>query len=106
MISKYFLPFYRLSFNFVDNVLWCTNFLHFDEDELAFCCGSHAGENCHVEIAERMLKKIGLNENYLKCGIHEPLSRTMQNLMLIKGEKSRRRARKADRNAPPLRNHK
>ena len=56
--------------------------------ELAFCSGSHAGENCHVEIAKEILNKLRLNESYLKCGIHAPLSRTMQDKMLLNGEKT------------------
>ena len=57
------------------------------EEELALCCGSHAGEDCHIEVARSILDKIGLDESYLKCGIHAPLSRTMQDKMLLKGEK-------------------
>lgn len=58
-------------------------------EELALICGSHAGEDCHIEIAKKLLDKFGLDENHLKCGIHTPLSRTMQDKMLIKGEKAR-----------------
>ena len=58
------------------------------EEEFALICGSHAGEDCHVEIAEKLLKRFGLDESYLKCGIHSPLSRTMQDKMLIKGEEA------------------
>lgn len=58
-----------------------------EEDELALICGSHAGEDCHIEIARRILKRFDIAENLLKCGIHAPLSRTMQNKMLINGEK-------------------
>lgn len=54
--------------------------------ELAFCSGSHAGEDCHIETAKKILKKIGLDESYLKCGIHPPLSRSMQDKMLIEGK--------------------
>ena len=57
-------------------------------EELALICGSHAGEDCHIKIAQRLLEKFGLDESYLKCGIHEPLSRSMQDKMLIKGEKA------------------
>lgn len=56
--------------------------------ELAFICASHAGEDCHIETGLEILNKIGLDENYLKCGVHEPLSRTMQDKMLIMGTKS------------------
>ena len=58
-----------------------------NDKELALCCGSHAGEECHVEIAKNMINKLGLNQNCLKCGVHMPLSRTMQDKMHIKGEK-------------------
>ncbi len=55
-------------------------------EELAFCCGSHAGEDVHIEIANNLLKKFGLKESDLKCGIHSPLSRTMQDKMLLRGQ--------------------
>lgn len=55
-------------------------------EELAFCSGSHAGEDCHIEIAKKIINKFDLNVNMLKCGVHVPLSRSMQNKMLIKGE--------------------
>lgn len=61
--------------------------LDFTPEEIAFCSGSHAGEDCHVEIANRLLKKIGLDESYLKCGVHTPLSRSMQDKMLLNGVK-------------------
>lgn len=61
--------------------------LDFSPEELAFCSGSHAGEECHVEVANRILRKLNLDESFLKCGIHPPLSRTMQDKMLLKGEK-------------------
>ena len=57
-----------------------------EERELALICGSHAGEECHIELAQNLLKKFGLNKNQLKCGIHSPLSRTMQDKMLLEGK--------------------
>ena len=57
------------------------------EKELALCCGSHAGEECHIETARKLLDKFKINEKYLKCGIHAPLSRSMQDKMLLNGEK-------------------
>ena len=61
--------------------------IDFTPKELAFCSGSHAGEECHIETAKGILKKLDLGESYLKCGVHAPLSRTMQDKMLLKGEK-------------------
>jgi L-asparaginase II len=58
-----------------------------DDKELALVCGSHAGEECHIEIARALLRKFEISENILKCGIHAPLSKSMQDKMLLKGEK-------------------
>ena len=56
------------------------------EEELALCCGSHAGEECHIRVAREILKKYNIDEKLLKCGIHPPLSRSMQDGMLLRGE--------------------
>lgn len=55
-------------------------------EELAFCSSSHAGEDCHIKVATRLLKKLYLKEEMLKCGIHPPLSKGMQNLMIVRGD--------------------
>ena len=57
------------------------------EEEIALCCASHAGEKQHVQIGEGLLKKIGLDRSYLKCGMHSPLSKTRQTEMLLNNEK-------------------
>ena len=46
----------------------------FTDQEIAIACGSHSGEAIHVETVQSMLKKIGLGEDSLKCGVHEPFS--------------------------------
>ncbi|MFN2576462.1 MAG: asparaginase [Pyrinomonadaceae bacterium] len=46
----------------------------FSEKEVAISCGSHNGEPMHVETVRSMLRKIGLDETALKCGVHEPYS--------------------------------
>jgi L-asparaginase II len=46
----------------------------FTDQEIAIACGSHSGEPIHVETVQSMLKKIGLGEDALKCGVHEPFS--------------------------------
>ena len=55
-------------------------------EEIAFCCASHAGEKVHTDIAKKLLAKIGLDENFLKCGLHKPLSKTRQTEMLLNNE--------------------
>ncbi|HLV10035.1 MAG TPA: asparaginase [Halanaerobiales bacterium] len=42
------------------------------EQELAVISSSHSGEEEHIKIVRGILKKIGLTENDLKCGIHPP----------------------------------
>lgn len=46
----------------------------FTDQEIAIACGSHSGEPTHVETVQSMLKKVGLGEDALKCGMHEPFS--------------------------------
>lgn len=46
--------------------------LGFTDEELALCCGSHAGEPRHVAVAESMLRKIGADGEMLACGVHPP----------------------------------
>lgn len=46
----------------------------FTEKEIALACGSHSGEPMHVETAQAMLGKIGIDKSALKCGAHEPFS--------------------------------
>src|SRR5438105_10144054 len=46
----------------------------FTTQDIAIACGSHSGEPAHVETASSMLRKIGLDESALKCGVHVPFS--------------------------------
>ncbi len=46
----------------------------FTVQEIAIACGSHSGEPIHVETVRSMLRKIGIDERALKCGVHEPFS--------------------------------
>lgn len=62
--------------------------IELEEDELALICGSHAGEDCHIEVAQRLLNKFKIDKTLLRCGIHAPLSRSMQDKMLMRGEKA------------------
>src|SRR3954470_22008026 len=44
--------------------------------ELALACARHGGEPAHVEVAQRMLVRSGLDASALECGTHWPLSQT------------------------------
>ncbi len=48
--------------------------LGLSEEELALCCASHSGEARHVAVAAGLLEKIGVTEDALACGPHEPFS--------------------------------
>lgn len=61
-------------------------FYDMSEEEIAVCCASHSGEKIHTDLIKGLLNKIGLNENYLKCCIHKPLSKTYQENMIKTGE--------------------
>lgn len=62
------------------------NKIDLEPDELALCCASHAGEDCHLKVAQKMLKKLKIKEEFLKCGTHAPLSKSMQNKMIVRGD--------------------
>ena len=44
----------------------------FTPREIAVACGSHSGQDVHAETVAGMLRKIGLGEDALRCGVHEP----------------------------------
>jgi L-asparaginase II len=58
----------------------------FTDDEIALACGSHSGENFHVETTAKMLKKCGLSEQDLRCGSHLPFNESVANAMIKSGE--------------------
>ena len=55
------------------------------EKELALMCGSHCGEDFHTEAVVSILKKAGLDESFLQCGIHYPLAADMENKFKAEG---------------------
>ncbi len=63
------------------------NAFGFTEDEIAMACASHSGEKIHVEIAARMLAKVGLSESDLRCGAHLPFYEPEAHRMIAAGEK-------------------
>jgi len=55
-------------------------------EELALCCGSHNGEQVHLQGVRNMLSRAGLTEAALECGPHLPLARTEAEQLLRRGE--------------------
>ena len=60
--------------------------LDFTSEEIAICCASHAGEDCHVELAKKLLDKVGIDESKLRCGIHAPISKTANENLIRSGQ--------------------
>lgn len=61
-------------------------FYNFSLEEITVCCASHAGEQCHIDLVKGILNKIGLDESYLKCGLHKPISKTEKNKLLLENK--------------------
>ncbi len=55
---------------------------NFTLKELAVCCASHTGSDEHTNTVKSILNKIGLEENDLQCGIHEPLDTETKNSLI------------------------
>lgn len=59
------------------------------EDELAVACASHSGEKIHVEAVRSLLAKAGLDESYLACGAHWPISEDATRTLISSHERPR-----------------
>jgi L-asparaginase II len=57
-----------------------------NEAELAVACASHSGEDLHAGVVAGMLEKIGLGEDFLKCGVHDPFDRATSERLRRQGE--------------------
>jgi len=55
--------------------------------ELAIICSSHSGEDFHREAVDSILKKVGLSEENLGCGVANPYNQDMINQLIKKGER-------------------
>jgi L-asparaginase II len=60
-----------------------------NEDELAVACASHSGDSIHIEAVRSLLAKVGLDENYLACGAHWPISEDTTRELLRSGQRPR-----------------
>lgn len=58
----------------------------FSPRELAIACASHEGSDLHVQTIEEIHKKVGINENYLQCGIHMPSDADAFKSLLLNGK--------------------
>ena len=46
-----------------------------DLKEIALMISSHSGEEVHIKVLEEIMRKIGISEKDLDCGIHEPVNK-------------------------------
>ena len=56
------------------------------ERELATIVSSHNGEEIHINAVASILSKIGLDESYLKCGVHPPYSEDARKKLILEGK--------------------
>ena len=59
------------------------------EKQIAISCSSHYGEQEHIKVIKEWIKKLGINEKQLLCGIHNPLNLLSSNKLLLSGTKPR-----------------
>ena len=57
------------------------------DEELALLVSSHSGEENHVALVRGILKKLGLDETVLDCGVVRPMSGKAFKNLIAKGEK-------------------
>lgn len=58
----------------------------FTEREIAICCGSHGGEDIHVEATLSILDKIGVGPDALACGAHMPYDKAAAHALQVREE--------------------
>ncbi|HEX2447750.1 MAG TPA: asparaginase [Methyloceanibacter sp.] len=57
------------------------------DEELAVACASHSGEAVHLAAVRSLLAKAGLDEGYLACGAHWPVSETAMRELIRSGRR-------------------
>jgi L-asparaginase II len=58
-------------------------------EELAVACASHSGDQVHLRAVASLLAKAGLDESYLACGAHWPVSDATMRALLLDGKRPR-----------------
>ena len=57
--------------------------------ELAVACASHSGDRVHLDTVGSLLAKAGLDDSYLACGAHWPVSEAATRELLRAGQRPR-----------------
>jgi L-asparaginase II len=58
-----------------------------NDDALAVACSSHSGDAVHLEAVRSLLAKARLDESYLACGAHWPVSEEMTRALMRAGRR-------------------
>lgn len=58
----------------------------FTLEELAVISASHDGSQEHIKVVNNILKKVGLDVSYLKCGAHKPICLEEQKRLILENE--------------------
>jgi L-asparaginase II len=58
----------------------------FDLQHQAIMMGSHSGSELHQKVVKENLERIGLDESYLKCGVHVPYELTRKGYIPYEGQ--------------------
>ena len=66
-------------------VLHAADALGCSVDEVAIACGSHDGEDRHVETVRALLARAGIDESLLSCGAQEPYNRAAAHSLIASG---------------------
>jgi L-asparaginase II len=56
-------------------------------EELAVACASHSGDGVHIKAVRSLLAKSGLEESYLACGVHWPVSEKATRELILAGQR-------------------
>lgn len=55
------------------------------DEELAVACASHSGDGVHLDAVANLLAKAGLDESFLACGAHWPISEASTRTLMREG---------------------
>jgi len=63
------------------------DFFNFTKQEIAVMSASHNGEEKHVKTVKEILNKVGISEDKLNCGIHDPYFKKAAHKLYLNGNK-------------------
>ncbi|GGB31952.1 asparaginase [Virgibacillus dakarensis] len=62
------------------------DYYYFSDADLALCTASHNGEPMHTDRVISILKRAGLDDSYLRCGIHNPRWEDTYRKLILEGK--------------------